>query len=199
MMFILVSILMVLVYLQMNSTLSVYLNQFHGVSPQGFGYIISMNAGMVVLFQFWLTRKLSGFAPMIMMAVGTLFYVVGFGMYGFVSTYPLFLVAMVIITIGEMITAPVGQTLVARLAPEDMRGRYMALFGLSWGIPWMFGPLAAGLILDNIHPNGVWYAAAIIASLAVLGYLYLHRFAAKRLEEGEPEAVLQSEPSPAGD
>jgi len=196
MVFILVSILMVLVYLQMNSTLSVYLNQVHGVSPQGFGYIISMNAAMVVLFQFWLTRKLAGIAPFILMAVGTMFYVVGFGMYGFVSTYALFLVAMAIITIGEMITAPVGQTLVAKLAPEDMRGRYMALFGLSWGIPWMFGPLAAGLIMDNIHPNGVWYAAIIVASLAVVGYLYLHRFAGKRLQEGEKPAA-QNEPMPA--
>jgi MFS family permease len=201
MVFILVSILMVLVYLQMNSTLSVFLNQVHGVSPQGFGYILSLNAGMVVLFQFWLTRKLSRFKPFIMMAVGTIFYAVGFGMYGFVSTYGLFLVAMVIITIGEMITAPVGQTLVASLAPEEMRGRYMAIFGLSWGIPWMFGPLAAGLIMDNLHPNGVWYAAILIAGVAAAGYLFLDGYSANRLgaakPDGETAAALQEESTPA--
>jgi dipeptide/tripeptide permease len=30
---------------------------------------------------------------------------------------------MVIITIGEMLVAPVSQALTAQLAPEDMRGR----------------------------------------------------------------------------
>jgi len=39
-------------------------------------------------------------------------------------------VAMAIITIGEMLTAPTSQALVARFAPDDMRGRYMAIFGM---------------------------------------------------------------------
>jgi len=32
---------------------------------------------------------------------------------------------------GSMIVVPVGQTLAASLATEDMRGRYMAVYGLS--------------------------------------------------------------------
>jgi len=47
-----------------------------------------------------------------------------------------------VITIGEMIVVPVGQALVARLAPEDMRGRYMAFYGLCWTIPAAVGPWA---------------------------------------------------------
>ena len=41
---------------------------------------------------------------------------------------------MVIITVGEMIVMPVSMALAARFAPEDMRGRYMSIYGLSWGI-----------------------------------------------------------------
>ena len=70
-----------------------------------------------------------------MMAFGTLFYMVGFAMFGLVSTYPLFVTAIVVITIGEMIVVPVSQGLAANFAPEEMRGRYMAVFGLSWAIP----------------------------------------------------------------
>jgi len=44
-------ILMTAVYMQMNTTLSVYLRDVHSVSEQGFGYILSLNAAMVVLFQ----------------------------------------------------------------------------------------------------------------------------------------------------
>ncbi len=181
--FILASILMILVYMQMNTTLSVYLRDVHGIRDQGYGYIISLNAGMVVLFQFWITRRIKHLPPMIVMALGTLLYAFGFSMYGFVSTYTLFMLAMVIITIGEMFVVPVGQALVANFAPEDMRGRYMAMYGFSWTIPMAFGPLAAGLIMDNYNPDWVWYACGIISMIAIAGYLFLHFHARQRFVE----------------
>ncbi len=166
-------ILMTLVYMQMNSTLAVYLRDTHSVSEQGFGYVLSLNAAMVVLFQFYVTRQISKYRPLSMMAIGTLLYAIGFGMYGFVSAYALFLVAMAIITIGEMMTAPTAQAMVARFAPEDMRGRYMALYGFSWLIPFTVGPLLAGLIMDNADPRWVWYAAGLIGLVAAGAFALL--------------------------
>jgi len=172
--FLIVSMLMLIVYQQMYNTLSVYLRDVHGVSPQGYGVLLSLDAATVVVFQFWVARKTRPYAPMLMMMVGTLFYLVGFTMYGFVSAYWLFIVAILLITIGEMVVMPVGQALVARFAPEDMRGRYMAMFGLSWTVPSAVGPWAAGLILDNYDPNWVWYAGGIISAIAAAGFYFLH-------------------------
>jgi MFS family permease len=168
-------ILMTLVYMQMNTTLSVYLRDVHSIPAQGFGYILSLNAAMVVLFQFSITRWIAKYRPLVIMAVGTALYAIGFGMYGFVSTYVLFLVAMVIITIGEMLTAPTSQALVAQLAPEDMRGRYMAVFGFSWVIPTAVGPLLAGLVMDNADPRWVWHAAGLLGLVAVVAFVLLER------------------------
>ena len=168
-------ILMTLVYMQMNTTLAVYLRDTHSVPEQGFGYIISLNAAMVVLFQFSISRRIARYRPLLLMAVGTLLYAVGFGMYGFVSAYVFFLVAMAIITIGEMMTAPTSQALVARFAPEDMRGRYMAVFGFSWVIPSTVGPLLAGLIMDNTDPRWVWYAAGMVGLVAAGSFALLQR------------------------
>lgn len=173
--FLLASVLMVLVYMQMNSTLAVYLRDEHGVTVQGFGYILSLNAAMVVLFQFPISRRLNQYRPLVVMTAGTLLYAIGFGLYGFVSTYVLFLVAMVIITVGEMFVSPVGQAIVARLAPSNMRGRYMAVYGFSWVIPSAVGPLLAGLVMDNANPDWVWYAAGIIGIVAAAAFYLLQR------------------------
>ena len=170
--FLIASAFMVLVYMQMNTTLAVYLRDTHGVTVQYFAYILSLNAAMVVLFQFPIARWISKYRPLVVMAVGTWLYAVGFAMYGLVANYPFFLLAMVIITIGEMFVAPVGQTIVAHLAPEDMRGRYMAVFGFSWVIPTAVGPLLAGLVMDNADPRWVWYAAGILGLMAA-GAFYL--------------------------
>ena len=172
--FLFTSVLMLIVYQQLYSTLSVYLRDVHAIPAQGYGLLMSLNAGTVVLLQFWVTRRSKKLAPMLMMAAGTAFYLVGFTMYGLVATYPLFIVAMLIITVGEMITVPVGQTLAARFAPEDMRGRYMAFFGLSWTIPSAIGPWVAGLVMDHYNPNWIWYAGGVISAVAIAGFLLLH-------------------------
>ena len=174
MLFFLASTLSAMVYMQMNSTLSVFLRDVHGVPEQGFGYILSMNAGIVVLFQFYLTRKVRPHPPMLIITWGTLLYALGFGMYGFVSTYKMFLFAMVVITIGEMLVAPVGQAIVAGFAPEDMRGRYMAFFGYSWSIPFTFAPTLAGIVMDNGDPNWVWYTAGFIGVISTGIYLSIY-------------------------
>jgi MFS family permease len=172
--YILVSMLMLIVYIQMYNTLSVYLRDVHGVSPQGYGFLLTMSAVTVILLQFWTTRRIKNYPPMLMMALGAVFYLVGFSMFGFVTAYALFVTAIVLITFGEMIVMPVGEALAANFAPADMRGRYMALFSIAWAIPGTIGPWAAGLVLDNYNPNWVWYLSGIICSLAVIGFLWLY-------------------------
>lgn len=185
-----ITILMKLVYRQMGTTLPVFLHDVHGIPPQGYGWLLSLNAGMVVLFQFMITRKTSQFKPMKVMAVGTFLYAIGFAMYGFFSTSLFFFIAMAIITIGEMFISPIGQSMVARFAPENMRGRYMAFYGFSWSIPSLFGPLAAGLIMDNYDPKWVWYLAGIIGLVAAYGYSRLHRVVDKNVTESTADSAL---------
>jgi MFS family permease len=103
-------------------------------------------------------------------------------MYGLVSTYVLFLAAMAIIKIGEMLFAPVSQALVANLAPEQMRGRYMAMFGFAWTLPTAFAPLAAGYIMNNYNSEWVWYVCGIVSIAAIAGYLLLHLHMPTRLQ-----------------
>jgi MFS family permease len=179
--FCVVSILLAIVMLQFNTTLGVFLRDVHGVSPQYYGYILSMNAVMVVLFQFSVTRRIKPMPQFMAMAIGSVLYAVGFGIYGLVSAYPLFLMAMAIITIGEMIVAPVSQAIAAQMAPEEMRGRYMAVFGFTWVIPGMIGPLLSGLVLDNLDPRWLWYLVALVGFLAAGGFTILERAQSRRM------------------
>jgi len=172
--FIFASILMIFVYQQMYSTLSVYLRNVHHVDPQFYGLIMSSSAVTVVLFQFGVTKIIKKYPPFLMMAAATFFYMIGFTMYGFVATVPLFIVAMIIITIGEMIGMPTSNVLAASFAPEEMRARYMAVFGLTWTVPSMIGPWAAGLVLDNYNPNYVWYIGGALCIVAMAAFYFLH-------------------------
>ncbi|PKN94646.1 MAG: hypothetical protein CVU45_00985, partial [Chloroflexi bacterium HGW-Chloroflexi-7] len=172
--FIAITVLMTLVYTNMNTTLGVFLRDYRGVKEISYGTLLSINAIIVVVLQFWVTRKLEKYKPMLMMAIGSLLYAVGFAMYGFVTGFTLFITAMVVITIGEMVVAPFQQSIVAGFAPEDMRGRYMAVSGLTWSIAFTIGPYFAGLLLDSKNPNMLWYISGLVGLIATFGFLLIN-------------------------
>lgn len=172
--FMVAGMLMLIVYQQMYSTLSVYLRDNHGINPSGYGFLMTTSAITVVIFQFWVSRLIKRRPPFLMMAFGTVFYMIGFALFGMVTAYALFALNIVIITIGEMIVVPTSQAIATNFAPEAMRGRYMAIFGLSWAIPSTIGPGAAGYILDNFNPNLLWFIGGALCGLSVLAYYALH-------------------------
>jgi MFS family permease len=174
--FLLASLLMLMVYTQIYNTLPVYLRNVHGFSTAAYGFMLTSTAVLVVVFQFWITRISKNRPPFILMALGTALYAIGFGMFGFISSYGLFILAAFVITFGEMIVVPTSQALAANFAPPDMRGRYMAVYGLSAAIPSTLGPGLAGLILDNFNPNLLWYMGGIMCIVSALGFYALHRW-----------------------
>ncbi|MBN1305239.1 MAG: MFS transporter [Anaerolineales bacterium] len=197
--FIVAATLMGSVYIQMYNTLSVFLETHHQIPAQGYGFLLTTSAITVILLQLWITRRIKKLSPFLMMGLGTLFYMVGFSMYGFNSVlkfdiplaiggwsgnwtgqYSWFLLAIIIITIGEMVIMPVSQTLAANFAPEDKRGRYMAIFGLCWALPATFAPLAAGIILDNLDPNLLWRGGGCLCALTALVFYVLHQHIGKQ-------------------
>jgi MFS family permease len=172
--FVFSAILMGAVYQQMYNSLSVFLRDNHGINPQGYGFLMTTSAITVILFQFSVTRNIKHRPPFLIMAAGTLFYMIGFSMFGFVSAYWLFASAIVVITIGEMLIMPTSQTLAANFAPVEMRGRYMAIFGLTWLLPSTFAPMLAGMILDNFNPNLLWYIGGALCAVSAFSYWTLH-------------------------
>jgi MFS family permease len=173
--FLLASVLMGMVYIQMYNSLSVYLRDAHGIEPQGYGFLLTSSAITVIAFQFWTMRVIKRRPPFVMMALGTFFYLLGFGMFGLVSAYALFIAAVVIITVGEMIVMPTSQTIAAGFARLEMRGRYMAAFGLTISVPTAIGPLAAGIMLDHYEPRLLWGVASAVCAVSAAAFYALHR------------------------
>jgi len=164
-------VLTMMVYMNYNTTLAVYLNRMHGISAKQFGYLLTLNAVMVVVFQFSISRITAKYRQPLMMFLGTLLYAVGFGTIGAGSSFSFFILSMTIITIGEMISAPLYQSMAAEFAPVDMRGRYMAFLNISYSFSAAVGPLVAGYGLESNHPQWVWYGGGILCLVAAVGFL----------------------------
>ncbi len=190
--FILVGILSTWIYMQFNTTLPVFLLIERGFSEGSFGLLLSMNALIVVLCQFWISRLVSKYPPMIFMGLGVTLYGIGFVLFGFVSASWMFFVAIGIITIGELINAPHVMAVPGLFSPEDMRGRYQALSGWRRIIPRLFGIILSGYIMDSSsEPSILWYIVGIVAIFALVGYIGLHYITKKRFSQIEEQSSMQ--------
>lgn len=194
--FTLAGMIVLIVYQQQYSSLPVYLRDVHNIDSKSYGIMLSISGLEVVLFQIWISRMIRKYPPFLMMMLGAFFFMAGFSMIGFVQGFPFFALALIVATVGEMILFPTNKALAANFAPEDMRGRYMAVYDLGWTIPATFGPAAAGLILDNYNPNLLWYIGGILCAVAALGFYALHiwlgaqkRFIAAQGEQDLPAAT----------
>jgi MFS family permease len=73
-------------------------------------------------------------------------------------------------TAGEIITAGIGGTIVAALAPAHLRGRYNGLYGFAWAFASVVAPLAGSRLL-TAGVEALWFTVGAVGLLAALGLL----------------------------
>jgi MFS family permease len=109
-----------------------------------------------------------------------LIYALGVGSVALMSSFWGFWLSMVILTFGELTLVPTASKYVADLAPVDLRGRYMSVHWLGWGLARTFSPIIGGFLNDNIAPRAIWVGGLLIGLTSTLGLLLLSRVSAPR-------------------
>jgi MFS family permease len=185
-------------------TLPVFAKNEAAVGEGGIGLVFLVNSLVIVLAQLPVTRLAEGRRRMAMLAVMTIFWaaawllVLGAGIWlTAAAAAALIAFAGAVFAIGECCQGVTQQALIADLAPDELRGRYMALSTNSWSIGWIVGPVVGAYVLQQ-EPLALWPAAAGICLAAGAAALALERRlpAGVRLTPSEPAAP---EPDGAAD
>jgi MFS family permease len=155
--------------------LSVYTKENFGILENQFGQILAINALMVVFLQFGVTRITRRYHPLFIMSLGSAVYALGLIGYAVSSLLPHFMIAMVIMTLGELMVSPTSNALVANMAPADKRARYMGIYSLTYTFGTGVGPVAGGVLSDSFGPPAIWYGGAFTAVLATIGFWWMLR------------------------
>jgi predicted MFS family arabinose efflux permease len=175
--FIVLNLLVFIVAGQLASTLSIFAVDRVGFSTAQYGLLLTLNGLIVILFQYPMTLALGRIAKFRALMLGSLLYGVGYLSLGWITQFGWALGAMAIITTGEIINSPVQLSMTGELAPQDQRGRYMGLLGLSETTGVAIGPLLGGILLDAfpVDLRLVWAPIASIAFIAAMGYYWWAR------------------------
>jgi predicted MFS family arabinose efflux permease len=175
--FAVISLLLFIVMGQMVSTLSIFTVDMLGFSTAQFGLLLTLNGLIVIFFQYPMTLVLKRLAKFRALILGSLLYAFGYLYLGWITQFEWALVAMAVITGGEIIHAPISLAVIGELSPQDQRGQYMGLYGLSQTMGMAIGPLIGGVLIDAFpsNPELIWAPIALIAFFAAVGYYWWGR------------------------
>ncbi|MFC1758545.1 MDR family MFS transporter [Planctomycetota bacterium] len=188
MLFSLATLMTSIVFMQAFTTLPIHLDK-SGYSEENIGWLLSTNGILIVFCQIPITHFLNRFNRLSIIVVGELLIATGFGLTTFAATTAMFLLTIMIWTLGEVVQAAFKQSLVADMAPADMRGRYMGVFSFCHAAGIAFGAPLGGQVLDRWGPNVLWPSCFCIVAIsaAIYGFLYSAVVRRKRLERAVAE------------
>jgi predicted MFS family arabinose efflux permease len=155
--------------------LSVYLKTNYGISERLYGWLPTTNALMVVFFQVLVTRGTKKYPALGVMRWGAAFYFFAPLLIAISSSFWGFWLAMVVMTLGELVVVPRASAYAANLAPVDKRGRYMSLYGLSWNVAVGISPVLGGFLSDRVGSRAPWLMGALIGVLAMTAFWRLNQ------------------------
>jgi MFS family permease len=154
----------------------VYAKTNFGIPENLYGWIPTTNALMCVFIQYSVTQVSRRYKTLPVTAIGMLIYAIGAGSVALMSSFWGFWLSMVILTFGELVIVPTASKYVADQAPADLRGRYMGVYWLGWGLARTLAPLIGGFLNDAIAPRAIWIGGLVIGLTSVTGLAILSRF-----------------------
>ncbi|MGA5765655.1 MDR family MFS transporter [Nonomuraea bangladeshensis] len=161
-----------LVYAQTMTMLPVAMTKAAGLSTAQYGTAMALNGVLIVVVQPLVSGWLGRRDPARTFALGLAVMGAGFALTAFVTSTLGLTATIAVWTAGEIVTAGIAGTIVAALAPEELRGRYAGLFGLAWSAAAVLAPLLGGPLLE-LGPRALWFTIGAVGLASAAGMLAL--------------------------
>ena len=179
-------ILAYLVYVAYETVLPISAVDTYGLAPAAWGFIVVINPALVTLFQMRVTRWTERVPPAPKLVVAMLLMGWPLLLLSVNASVPMLAFVVFVFVIGEMLWVPTSQSIVARLAPVDLRGAYMGAFGSTAGVAFALGPFVGLTLRDAYGDTAMWSFFAAAAVVAAATGAAAVRFTLGRAETGEP-------------
>lgn len=155
-----------------------------GLGTGGYGLVIALNGVLIVALQPLFLGALGRRARGPLLLASGLIVGAGLGLTSFADTVPMHMLAVTVWTIGEIIGAGLLAALVATMSPPHLRGRYMGVFGMSYGVSAFLAPGLGTQVLARLGEGTLWSGCLLLASLSGVLMLLVSRAADRRATAG---------------
>ena len=164
--FMLSSVLATMTYVATETLLPISVTTTHHLAPAAWGVLMIVNPLLVTVFQLRLTRWTANVPASLKLGLAMPMMGVPFLLLNWNGTAPVIALVIFIFVVGEMLWVPTSQAVVAALAPADIRGAYMGLFGGTWSVGWALTPFLGLQVRSAYGDATMWMCVAVLGVTA---------------------------------
>ncbi len=164
--FMLSSVFATMTYVATETLLPISVTTTHNLAPAAWGVLMIVNPLLVTVFQLRLTRWTSNVPASLKLGLAMPMMGVPFLLLNWNGSALVIAVVILIFVIGEMLWVPTSQAVVAALAPADIRGAYMGLFGGTWSVGWALTPFLGLQVRATYGDAAMWMCVAVLGVTA---------------------------------
>jgi predicted MFS family arabinose efflux permease len=168
-----VGFLFTLIFCSHLVVLPLTVTQSAGYPAVVFGLMAALNGVLVAGFEISIVARLKRFRRLRLAALGYTLVALGFGMIGLVMHWAWFVLAVLVFTLGEILSAPQQMAFVADWAPPEARGRYLSLYQATWSIAFAVNPTLTLPLHAALGERAFWGLMPLVALPGVMVLLRL--------------------------
>ncbi|MGE8411641.1 MAG: MFS transporter [Pseudomonas sp.] len=131
--------------------------------------LVATNALLVISLQYAIGRRILRQHLNLWLATGLGLFLLGLGGFAVASNLALWVLAMAVFTLGEIIVFPAEYMFIDCIAPEHLRGLYYGAQNLS-SLGGALGPMLCGLVLASQPPQTIFWMLALFVIAGGLFY-----------------------------
>jgi MFS family permease len=163
-------------YVQWMTTISSYTQEIQ-ISLSQYSLLWTINGTLIVLGQPLLNGLLKRLAATlkVQILIGIAIFIVSFLIAGNASAFSGFIVAMIILSIGEMFIWPAVPTIAFGLAPKGREGFYQGIVNSTATGGRMVGPLLGGVLVDLYSMSVLFFVLIGLFFIAIVTTLTYDR------------------------
>jgi predicted MFS family arabinose efflux permease len=170
--FMLASMFATMTYVATETLLPISVTTTHHLAPALWGVLMILNPLFVTVFQLRLTRWAAGIPASLKLGVAMPLMGVPFLLLNVHGSAGVIALVIMLFVIGEMLWVPTSQAVVAALAPADIRGAYMGVFGGTWSVGWAATPFLGLQVRHAYGDATMWMCVATVGVIAgIMGLL----------------------------
>jgi MFS family permease len=170
--FMLASMFATMTYVATETLLPISVTTTHHLAPALWGALMILNPLFVTVFQLRLTRWTAGIPASLKLGVAMPLMGVPFLLLNVHGSAGVIALVIMLFVIGEMLWVPTSQAVVAALAPADIRGAYMGVFGGTWSVGWAATPFLGLQVRHAYGDATMWMCVATVGVIAgIMGLL----------------------------
>jgi len=170
-----------LAFVQYFSVMPVYYEKVHFLSEDVIGWLLFINGATIVIFEMpliaWLDRK--KISKTMATFWGIFFLGLSFLVLNITDWGGILIIAMFLMTLGEMIGFPFSNALALEMSPKGRKGSYMALYSMSFSVAHLIGHNGGMNLVNSFGYFTTWTIFSIfllfIAALTIWLYFLLKK------------------------